>query len=96
MITTSKDGFAFIDAEILNSLRLGLPDVDFKREALKKIDYGLVGWPSICGSARTEKRLALLCVRYSDFESSEMTSFSMNNENFQGFSERGGKPGPLL
>ncbi len=40
MITTSKDGFWWqVDAEILNSLeRLLKLDVDFKREALKKID----------------------------------------------------------
>ncbi len=36
MITTSKDGFCDkSDAEILNSLKDCLPDVDFKREALK-------------------------------------------------------------
>ncbi len=39
MITTSKDGFATSQTEILNSLKDCLScDVDFKREALKKID----------------------------------------------------------
>lgn len=47
MITTSKDGFCDkSDAEILNSLRdwVSSCDVDFKREALKKIDSAFALW----------------------------------------------------
>lgn len=47
MITTSKDGFCDkSDAEILNSLRAWVSscDVDFKREALKKIDSAFALW----------------------------------------------------
>lgn len=47
MITTSKDGFCDkSDAEILNSLKdwVSSCDVDFKREALKKIDSAFALW----------------------------------------------------
>lgn len=47
MITTSKDGFCDkSDAEILNSLKdwVSRCDVDFKREALKKIDSAFALW----------------------------------------------------
>lgn len=47
MITTSKDGFCDkSDAEILNSLSdwVSRCDVDFKREALKKIDSAFALW----------------------------------------------------
>lgn len=47
MITTSKDGWCSkSDAEILNSLRdwVSSCDVDFKREALKKIDSAFALW----------------------------------------------------
>lgn len=47
MITTSKDGCCSkSDAEILNSLKAWVSscDVDFKREALKKIDSAFALW----------------------------------------------------
>lgn len=47
MITTSKDGCCSkSDAEILNSLKdwVSSCDVDFKREALKKIDSAFALW----------------------------------------------------
>ena len=47
MITTSKDGWCEkSDAEILNSLKdwVSSCDVDFKREALKKIDSAFALW----------------------------------------------------
>jgi hypothetical protein len=47
MITTSKDGWCSkSDAEILNSLKdlVSSCDVDFKREALKKIDSAFALW----------------------------------------------------
>ena len=47
MITTSKDGWCEkSDAEILNNLKdwVSSCDVDFKREALKKIDSAFALW----------------------------------------------------